>query len=75
MFEYCDMDDEPEHLGELSLQIAKHLSDWYSCLESLPTRKCTEKDIITKQIFNSGITQRPYHDYRSAAVTAHEWNP
>ena len=75
MGDYCDMDDEPSNLGALALTAAKNLSDWYGCYESLPVRKCTEKDFITKQLFVSGITQRPYRNYpRSATETAHEWN-
>lgn len=59
MQSYCDVDEDPSNIGLITIKIMETVANKYSCNESFPTKKCTELDIIIRQVFNSTITLNP----------------
>lgn len=76
---YCDIDEDPSNIGLVTINVMEKVFANYNCTESLPAKKCTEIDIIVKQLFNSTITLHPleiegYKFYKRPSITANTWN-
>ena len=58
-------------MGQILIQVALEVSQNYNCTED--PNKCTEYDLIIKQILFSEITLNPIEGYREASLIAKDW--